>query len=424
MIKLDKEIFERESVRKVISEIYGDEKKGLILHIQQNIKKYVKENELKGSKYEERSISNYKGLLSERYKMVFGSEIQYEKLKELLLGNKQIIDAYIDSFIDGDKEIYSIVEGFYYLNDKIHVKNIRHNLEKMNYSGQEMQEKLQDFISDFSEWYKKNTSIAVDTANDILAQEHREKFLKENEEYTKYYITVKILEQIKQEKHFDYNKLNAYRHRLLVAMDIRVCPYCNRQYINKYNKDKKEQITADLDHFYPKSKYPYLALSLYNFVPSCQICNSRFKVDKNEWYDSHLYPYEEGFEEEVKFEISDNSIDYLVCKNREDDFEITITKTDNPRINRSTKIFNLEEVYQSHKDYVKEIIYKSIFYNETQREEYYKSFNELFASPDELIEIIFGSYIVHGEYSNQPLSRLAHDILIELGIECNVTEGK
>lgn len=36
----------------------------------------------------------------------------------------------------------------------------------------------------------------------------------------------------------------------------------------------------DLDHFLPKSKCPLVGLSLYNFVPSCQVCNEKLK--KNE----------------------------------------------------------------------------------------------------------------------------------------------
>lgn len=59
---------------------------------------------------------------------------------------------------------------------------------------------------------------------------------------------------------------------------INTCYYCNRAYINSYevSKDcKKRQF--DLDHFIPKKECPIFALSLYNFVPSCQICNSRVK---------------------------------------------------------------------------------------------------------------------------------------------------
>lgn len=62
---------------------------------------------------------------------------------------------------------------------------------------------------------------------------------------------------------------------------IKTCIYCNRTYINSYEISKgvkKRQF--DLDHFIPKSKCPLFALSLYNFVPSCQVCNSRIKNSK------------------------------------------------------------------------------------------------------------------------------------------------
>ena len=36
----------------------------------------------------------------------------------------------------------------------------------------------------------------------------------------------------------------------------------------------------DLDHLLPKSKCPIIGLSLFNFVPSCQLCNEKLKKDK------------------------------------------------------------------------------------------------------------------------------------------------
>lgn len=36
----------------------------------------------------------------------------------------------------------------------------------------------------------------------------------------------------------------------------------------------------DLDHLLPKSKCPIIGLSLFNFVPSCQVCNEKLKKDK------------------------------------------------------------------------------------------------------------------------------------------------
>jgi hypothetical protein len=63
------------------------------------------------------------------------------------------------------------------------------------------------------------------------------------------------------------------------ATQLRIssCYYCETAYINVYH-DKKRQF--DVDHFLPKDKCPMLGLSLFNFVPSCQVCNSRIKLDR------------------------------------------------------------------------------------------------------------------------------------------------
>ncbi|NMY39856.1 hypothetical protein HBN76_00930 [Pseudomonas sp. WS 5013] len=74
----------------------------------------------------------------------------------------------------------------------------------------------------------------------------------------------------------------------------RLCPYCQQSlaltiYIDKKNKS----LRPTLDHFYPKSEYPYLALSLYNLVPSCYPCNSALKGKIDFYIKEHLHPYED-----------------------------------------------------------------------------------------------------------------------------------
>lgn len=68
-------------------------------------------------------------------------------------------------------------------------------------------------------------------------------------------------------------------------LEIRSCYYCEMSYVNVYTlEEKKNGVVAkkrqfDLDHFLPKAKCPCVGLSLYNFIPSCQVCNSRIKLD-------------------------------------------------------------------------------------------------------------------------------------------------
>lgn len=76
----------------------------------------------------------------------------------------------------------------------------------------------------------------------------------------------------------DNLKYNAYT--LCENLQITVCPYCDDEYLNIIkNPDKTTVRTLEIDHFYPKSKYPALAMCFYNLIPSGQNCNG-IKKDK------------------------------------------------------------------------------------------------------------------------------------------------
>lgn len=200
-------------------------------------------------------------------------------------------------------------------------------------------------------------------------------------------------------KVINYNSLSSSQRNLILEMlNVQVCPYCNRQYITSYKptykgKNKYTVSTADLDHFYPKSKFPLFSLSLYNFIPSCHICNSRMKSNKPI---PILYPYEDFFDEEVKFEIVPKDkkqegkmlVNLLYGKNDNpnmDNYEIKINisnvKSEKRKkyIQGSIEMFGLEEVYQSHKKIAAETIRTQAIYD---NEVYHFIMNMLFNSSD------------------------------------------
>jgi len=169
-------------------------------------------------------------------------------------------------------------------------------------------------------------------------------------------------------KIFDYEKFKndktEGRHKIISAMNVPICPYCGRQYTTNYSNDEKT--TADLDHYYPKSKYPYLALSLYNFVPSCLYCN-RIKNNKED----HLYPYDEEFGDNAIFKTSIDSINGIL-ESKADKFNVGIKRIKEKidleeagneeyekRLENSIKeVFKLEEVYKtSHNQYILDMLH-------------------------------------------------------------------
>lgn len=242
-------------------------------------------------------------------------------------------------------------------------------------------------------------------------------------------------------------------YELLKELNIRVCPYCNRQYITLY-ESYNGKTRADLDHFLPKSKYPYLALSFYNLVPSCKICNSSLKLDKEFSYYTHLNPYENGFENELLFTmnfkkkeikkvkaINKNNnntrfekvnktffkdiydIDFLFGNS--DNFEIGFkqnisTQADASKIRKAkgnVEVFKLKELYNNHKDHIQELIKKALIYNESRINELFNDYGgTLFSSKEEIIKIVVANYIEEKDLDKRVLSKLIRDISKEFGI--------
>ena len=77
----------------------------------------------------------------------------------------------------------------------------------------------------------------------------------------------------------DVLKRNWCAYTFVIMLGLRVCPYCNEQYIAPI-LTHKGRVRADLDHFFSKKKYPFFALSIYNLIPCCKFCNSSLKGEK------------------------------------------------------------------------------------------------------------------------------------------------
>lgn len=70
----------------------------------------------------------------------------------------------------------------------------------------------------------------------------------------------------------DAAKYNAYT--LIKNLGVQVCPYCDEEYLDLLEqKDAPSGRTLELDHFFPKNRFPALAMCFYNLIPSGQACN-------------------------------------------------------------------------------------------------------------------------------------------------------
>jgi len=187
------------------------------------------------------------------------------------------------------------------------------------------------------------------------------------------------------------------------VLGLKSCPYCNRNYTFVVDSENGK-LRPEIDHFYPKSIYPFLAMSFYNLIPSCQICNhtksNKIKENLENPYDVKTNSY--------CFTYIPQSIEFSVVEKEKynlDSFEIDING--NPD---NLEIFHLKELYKQHKDIVLELLIKKAYYPQSYIEELSKfGFDE-----DDIYRYLFSNYKKDEDLHKRPLSKLIKDISEEL----------
>lgn len=161
----------------------------------------------------------------------------------------------------------------------------------------------------------------------------------------------------------DQAKYNAYT--LCENLKITVCPYCDEEYLDILKSDGKKTLrTLEIDHFYPKSEYPALAMCFYNLVPSGQICNG---IKKKELLG--MNPYESKIEA-YTFLYPDFPIGINMAKIAVSDCVIKFHPKQ--RMIQNVNKLRLEERYERHKGIAHKYITNLQFYSDEKIEELVK----------------------------------------------------
>lgn len=225
-------------------------------------------------------------------------------------------------------------------------------------------------------------------------------------------------------KIFDYKKYisssQKTSYNLAAKLNRNTCTYCNRLYTNTIIvKDKKTnkinntgRITRpQFDHWYAKSKYPLFALSFYNLIPSCSVCNSSIKGDALFSLNTHTHPYS-------KDNANGNDFTFSFYFTNANENNVRIKVPVNSKIDKTLKEFKIEEIYNAHSSLeLKDLLdlkykysqnYLNTLFNET--------FKTLGVSKSEAYRLIFGAEYEEEEFHKRPFSKFKKDILKELNV--------
>lgn len=225
------------------------------------------------------------------------------------------------------------------------------------------------------------------------------------------------------EYYIDYSFLTReVRIQLYEKLNIPVCPYCNRSYIQlmKYKYVDENQVErednialADLDHVYPKTVYQLFSLSLWNLVPSCKICNQVLKKARTEIIAS---PMEYGFDDECRFvlDIKGTSVGGMLgYGNVAGHWEIESNAAHREEIQNSLDVFKLNEQYEYHTDLLKRVLQKRF-----AEKRFRKALDQLLqeqdfvsVSEEEFHRLLYGVSLSRDKYLEEPFSKMIHDVL-------------
>lgn len=225
----------------------------------------------------------------------------------------------------------------------------------------------------------------------------------------------------------------------IIGMDV--CPYCNRLFTVTVKQDemkKKENgngkgVRPELDHYFPRALYPYLAIHLYNLIPACGICN-RFKSSHDTYEKPLLYPYDEGMGSEYVFMSypQNGAMLYLKRFAAQEDFRLRIEpnlrriygndilsvrerEQLEERIATSVKVFHLEEVYKAHTDIAAAVLKNRYVFSEEYVEMLQRKFPDVDFTMEDVKRVLYSRDIRMENWGKNVLAKLVHDMDAEIG---------
>ncbi|QOW10112.1 hypothetical protein Q73A0000_06940 [Kaistella flava (ex Peng et al. 2021)] len=195
---------------------------------------------------------------------------------------------------------------------------------------------------------------------------------------------------------------------------IKSCIYCNAQFsITTESTNGTLSGKYELDHFYPKSKYPFLSTSFFNLILCCSHCN-KTKYDNTALF--NLYVIDYNLIEPFSFSLDKRSmLRYLLTQN-EEELVIIFDSIDLDLKTNHENLFHISKLYNQHKDIVEEIIWKSKIYNKSYKDSLSDSFTSLFPNTSNFNRFILGNYDSPNDTHKRPMSKLIQDIAKQLGL--------
>jgi len=228
---------------------------------------------------------------------------------------------------------------------------------------------------------------------------------------------------------FDYTEFSKEKSswclgRLALELQkvIRICPYCNAETVYAYQvlKGSRSKYTirkSSFDHYFPKARYPFFSVSLYNLIPACARCNSGFKGERFRDLGLMLHPYadRESFHASMKFRVLFKTLKGFGSCTAEDIDQMLLTeRKDDKRCEGGViweELFQLGEIYSSvYKESVADILVKFLQYPKSYIDMLCASLCRHGIPLARFESLVYGSMLNADDINKNRLSKVAMDL--------------
>lgn len=215
-----------------------------------------------------------------------------------------------------------------------------------------------------------------------------------------------------------YKKLrdNFYAHYFHL-LGLKNCVYCNAQMALAI-KTSRNGFSAkfDVDHYNPKSKFPWMCISLFNLYPSCVPCN-RAKGSKPVFFKLYSDEASKLKKSDFSFRLTAEAKSRYLTTRDYRSLEFTFDEPVRPTGYQShNKVFHISEVYATQLDVAEQLLLSSQMYDTANKKALYTSFSKLGLSPELFQRVILGTYPNARDIHKRAMSKFIQDIAKDLGL--------
>lgn len=201
----------------------------------------------------------------------------------------------------------------------------------------------------------------------------------------------------------------------IIYSGLRFCPYCNADTVYALKLGGR-YVRSDIDHFFPQDKYPFLATSIYNLIPSCSRCNSPIKNNRDIAPNSISMPYTNDVDNNAHFDIIVRDVGGFVGDCSPGAYEVKgVTTTRGEHAAKAiafVRFFELEELYA--RSFIPEI--SDVMRRVRLSASLYPSF--LSQKGIDVFPLLWHDIPIASQINLYRLGKLKRDIIRQFGVQC------